>query len=381
MQSPAITSRGGDGPLWLAALAMSLMLNVIALVGVGFTMLETAVFRRQPVSIADPPKETVATIFAQLAETKPAAPAEEAAERRFARTSDDQIAPPSEKPAFIGERNTQATSERAPDAAAPPLPSQDGIDRDDLETTVSQYQDGSLDVPPKPTTPPDPADSISAQQPAPGDPAYQPKESPEMTETKTPGQDPVRSTPPPADRLLSGPNPVDVPIPKPAQELDQIKPMPEQRPAPPATSSTESSEIKPSSKPAKPIDDPAFRGNQRKSAIVGSITRTGRSALDVEDTPLGCYEAAISRAVEQEWQRNCMRHRDFITPGYLTVRFFVEPNGKVKSVQFVGDMETGEVQKGFTLNSIRDAEIPPMPPAVRKEYSKDPLELIFRFYF
>jgi hypothetical protein len=59
----------------------------------------------------------------------------------------------------------------------------------------------------------------------------------------------------------------------------------------------------------------------------------------------------------------------------------VETNGKVRSVQFVGDMETGEVQKGFTLNSIRNAGIPAMPPALRKEFDKEPLELIFRFYF
>lgn len=174
---------------------------------------------------------------------------------------------------------------------------------------------------------------------------------------------------------------MDIPIPKPAPEPDLIKPTPEQRPAPSASATPDISEIKPSTKPAKPVNDPAFKGNQRKSAIMGSISRTGRSALDVEDTPLGRYEAAISRAVEQEWQRNCMRHRDLIVPGYLTVRFFVLPTGKVKSVQFVGDMETGEVQKGFTYNSIREAAIPPMPQALRKDYEKEPLELIFRFYF
>ena len=66
-----------------------------------------------------------------------------------------------------------------------------------------------------------------------------------------------------------------------------------------------------------------------------------------------------------------MRHRDFITPGFLTVRFFVETGGKVRSVQFVGDMETGEVQKGFTLNSIRDAEIPAMPPPCARNTTRN----------
>lgn len=377
MQPQAHSSRSGDGTLWLAALAMALLLNILLLLAVGFTMLETAVFRRQPTVTVEKPKESVATIFAQLAESKPAEPPT-SAERQFARTSDDQIAPPSENPAFIGERNTQATSERAPDAAAPPLPSQAGIDRDDLETTTSNYQDGSLDTPPTPAV-----DSETAPMPEPT-PAVTPQpaqQASQPSETTATGEDTTRSTPPPAEKLLSGPNPVDIAIPKPATEPDEIKPTPEQRPTPTASATPEVSEIKPSTKPAKPVNDPAFRGNQRKSAIFGSISRTGRSALDVEDSPLGRYEAAISRAVEQEWQRNCMRHRDLIVPGYLTVRFFVLPTGKVKSVQFVGDMETGEVQKGFTYNSIREAAIPPMPPALRKDYEKEPLELIFRFYF
>ena len=133
----------------------------------------------------------------------------------------------------------------------------------------------------------------------------------------------------------------------------------------------------PSSKPR----EKTFKGNQRKTAMVGSISRTGRSALNVDDTELGRYQAAISKAVELEWQRNCMRHRSFITPGFLTVRFFVEPSGRVKSVAFVGEMETGEVQKGFTLSSIREAEIPAMPAELAKAYEDDTLELLFRFYF
>lgn len=377
MQPQAYSSRGGDGTLWLAALAMALLLNVLLLLAVGFTMLESAVFMRQPTVAVEEPKETVATIFAQLAETKPAEP-DVSAERQFARTSDDQISPPTENPAFIGERNTQATSERAPDAAAPPLPSQAGIDRDDLETTTSKYQDGSLDTPPAPS---DASETATMPEASPAIATEPSQQTSPPTESAITGQDPTRSTPPPPEKLLSGPNPVDIPIPRPAPEPDLIKPTPEQRPAPSASATPDVSEIKPSTKPAKPVNDPAFKGNQRKSAIMGSISRTGRSALDVEDTPLGRYEAAISRAVEQEWQRNCMRHRDLIVPGYLTVRFFVLPTGKVKSVQFVGDMETGEVQKGFTYNSIREAAIPPMPQALRKDYEKEPLELIFRFYF
>jgi len=76
-----------------------------------------------------------------------------------------------------------------------------------------------------------------------------------------------------------------------------------------------------------------------------------------------------------------VRYRDFITPGFLTVRFLVEPDGGVRSVQFVEVVEAGEIQKGFTLNSIRGAPIPPMPAELRRDLKGDPLELIYNFYF
>jgi hypothetical protein len=185
---------------------------------------------------------------------------------------------------------------------------------------------------------------------------------------------------------MEGSNPVDVAVPAVTEDLSHTNLATELPTQPPAPDEGQTGDA-PRPPSARAINDPVFSGNQRKTAIVGSISRTGRSALNVADSPLGRYQAAISRAVELEWQRNCVRHRDFITPGYLTVRFYVEPSGKVKSVQFVGQMGTGEVkkggeiQKGFTLNSIRDAEIPPMPAALKKEFSKDPLELTFNFYF
>jgi hypothetical protein len=126
---------------------------------------------------------------------------------------------------------------------------------------------------------------------------------------------------------------------------------------------------------------PGFKGYQRKTQIRGSISRTGKSALAVENSAMGRYQATLSRAVELEWQRNCVRYRDYITPGFLTVRFVVEQNGKVRSTGFVGAMQTNEIQKGFTLNAIRQAAIPAMPADLKKELGSEPLELIFNFYF
>ena len=379
----------------MIALGLSLLANTALMAIVGFSTLESALLRKHLAdALPQPtPPESVATIFAEIAEKRapllqPATPAQQ----RFARTSADQAAPPENKnTAFIGERDTKATSDRAPDASAPPLPSQAGVESKDgeIETTQSSYRDGKLstNTNPEPVADPTPATPAS-ETPAPSDPAAM-AEAKRTEKPEIPGTDTERSTPPAREKLLDGPNPVDVPVPRETAKQETIKPTPEKRPSeetptPPEPVKPEKPEDEPKiaelPKPPRP-PDPAFSGFQRKTAVVGSISRTGRSALDVVDTPLGRYEAAISRAVELEFQRNCVRHRDFITPGFLTVRFFVEPGGKVRSVSFDGDMVTGEIQKGFTLNSVRNAEIPPMPPSLRKEYAKEPLELVFRFHF
>lgn len=316
-----------------------------------------------------------------------------AASPDFTRTSEDQRGKRPDKPMFIGERDTEATSDTTPDPNAPPMPSQRGIaprDAADIETTESRYRDGKLEEPGSPAmdpamapTPPAaaaPPTPPAAEAPAPPQEAAAPPASPATAEGKEIA-DTAAPAVPEMKELVQGPNPVDVEVPKPAPE----KTLP---PPPPTTPAKENAaKVTPEQKPPataksepKP-GDPGFRGYQRKTAIRGSISRTGRSAVAVADSPLGRYQAVISRAVELEWQRNCVRHRDFITPGFLTVRFFVEPTGKVKSVQFVGDMQTGEIQKGFTLNSIRDAQIPAMPKEIRGDYKDESLELIFNFYF
>lgn len=366
---------------------LSLLLNVGILALAGFASLKSREFRKSHPVAVTPRPETSVMIYpdvaaeATAAETPPPVPPPAAASPEFVRTSEDQAASRPEKAPFIGERDTQATSDRAPDPTAPPLPSQAGIEprhSGDLETTESRYQDGSLasDQSAKPQL------ESPAMMPAP--PAITP--DPTLADTTTPGEtketpgtDDTKSAPPPREALLEGPNPVDVPVPQEVPKATEIKPTPPKNPKQGKPAPTPADQPKPAV--AKTVTDPAFKGYQRKTAIVGSISRTGRSALDVTDSPLGRYQAIISRAVEQEWQRNCVRHRDFITPGFLTVRFFVETSGKVRTVQFVGTMETGEVQKGFTLNAIRDADIPAMPPAVKKEFEKEPLELIFNFYF
>jgi hypothetical protein len=398
MTSHAATAKRGDGRLWVAALMLSLLCNAVALLLGGLAVIQAQQFQHPAARVAAPPVETVRIIAPELpapvappttAAAEPAAPAA-AQDPGFARTSEDQRGKRPDKPAFIGERDTEATSDATPDPSAPAMPAQAGIQPrhpDDIETTESRYQDGALTaaaaaLPPSPPQPPSPP------APAPQPSAVAPEAAARGETTATAGPDAQRSIPPPPEPLASGPRPVDVPVPLPTTE-DNPQPgpptlpregTPDTLPTPDDLKETKATPA-PQQTPQQTPQQPPFRGFQRKTTIQGSISRSGRSALDVEDSPLGRYQATISRAVELEWQRNCVRYRDFITPGFLTVRFFVDAKGKVRNVQFVGAMQTGQQQKGFTLNSIRDATIPAMPPDLRKDFQEDPLELVINFYF
>lgn len=361
-----------DAPLWAAALVASVVLNALVVLALGSEAALKLLFSRD--ERPPPARQPVERVLQMtLAPPEEAVAAEETPDRQFTRTTEDQRAEPPDDTLFIGERDTRAASDRAADATAPPLPSQAGIDpRDerDFETTESDFRDGPLDAP----------DAVEAPT------AITPPPQPPGSDVVTPGDAETRERvetppPPPPDRLLEGPVTTDVPVPVAPETpvVEENPPAPQPEEAPPQGVAETPPETPAVADPTQ--SPPGFRGHQRKTAIRGSISRTGRSALDVEDSAMGRYQARLSRAVELEWQRNCVRHRDFITPGFLTVRFFVEKDGRVRTVEFVGEMETGEVQKGFTLNSIRNAKIPPMPEALSRELDGQPLELIFNFYF
>lgn len=382
----AITNPAADeARLWASAICISVLLNAALLAWISIEALRLKEEAPQALP-AIAPQQTI-VILPEMFEKVPDEPTPPAAPE-VVRTSPDQASetPPASR-RFIGERNTQATSDRAPDANAPNLPSQSGREPtrpDELETTETQYQDGQLNRKPAPPTPPttQPNPPAKVTPPAPPTP---PAQIAKGEKTNNPG-DFMKSETATREELLEGPHPFEIPIPEtnlanlPRPEIEQnAREGSEDGKKTPKTTQEKPRELP--KQPQPPIDDPAFAGNQSKTAIRGNISRSGRSALDVADSPMGRYQSKISRAVELAWQRNCVKHRDFITPGYLTVRFFVQADGSVRSVEFVGDLQTGEVQKGFTLSSIRTASIPKMPPAVKKEMGGDALELIFNFYF
>ncbi len=389
----AITRQNRDGSLWALALALSLATNLLIALLAGIVLQE---FSRTVEKPETRPAETATIILPSLLEPgeNPApAPASEPApvppaRTPFARTSADQEEGRPDAPTHIGERDTLATSDAVPDPTAPPLPAQAGVEplhEGHIETTESRYQDGE----PADPTPAAADGSLAARPPA----AAAESRAARGSETSRAGSAENEIPPTPPEKLATSSLPVDVPVPRPEPDAEPAEP----RKAPPelpregiAEAETETDQPTPdqiketqetaTAEAARP-DKPVFHGNQRRTVLRGSISRSGRSALAVENTALGRYQAQISRAIELEWQRNCVRYADFITPGFITVRFSVDAKGKIGRRDFVGAIQAGEHQKGFTLDAIRDARIPAMPAELARDFSDEPLELIFNFYF
>lgn len=387
MSAVLTVDRASDARLWLVALLASLGINVLVILVLAVLAVRSIIFA-SPVeeASASAPKERVMTIQ-PVTRAEPPAPAKERERMGFARTSEDQPAGIPEQPKFTGERDTLGTSEATPDPDAPDLPSQDGIEprvEGEMETTESEYQDGSLEHTNPAGMPAEPVESAVATE------VTEPVEPTETAEAE-----PAEAmSPPPLDaaeegepggereRLAEGPLPVDLPVP-PERSEEEPKRVPESEL--PEGEEEEMVEESPKEQPAEARTEagaePGFRGYQRKTSLRGSISRRGRSALDVKAGPLGKYHSALSRAIEREWQRQVIRNRDFITPGVLRIRVVLDENGKVRSVGTVEEVGVGTIQKGFTHAAIRDADLPVMPAEVKRELDGEPLELLYNFIF
>lgn len=378
MSAAAVSPRESDARLWLVALLASLGVNVAVILVLGLLAIRSLIFsapvpQEEAAGVAD---KRVITLQPVTRAEEEAPPAAKPKPMDFARTSADQESGIPENPDFVGERDTLATSDRAPNADAPDLPSQSGIEprvEDEMETTESDYQDGVLEHENPAGAPAEPAPPVEvAKEASPVDPLAPPPV--EMPEEGDPGGE--------RERLAESPLSVDLPVP-PEMAEEEPNEIPEVEKAEPDEELVEESvkEEKPAEPSPQPGADPGFRGFQRKTELKGSISRSGRSALDVKSGPLGKYHAALSRAIEQAWQRQVVRNRDFIMPGVLRIRVVLDENGQVRSVGTVEEFGVGKVQVGFTHAAIREADLPELPAEVKRELGGEPLELLYNFIF
>ena len=119
----------------------------------------------------------------------------------------------------------------------------------------------------------------------------------------------------------------------------------------------------------------------KRSILTGSISNQGRGSFAVENSPLGKYQAKLSRLLESRWQSYCIHYREYIVPGILTVRFIINQKGDIVEIKITQTVKASEIQKGFTLRAIQESQFPPIPQKVLENEQAETLEFIFNFYF
>ena len=253
-------------------------------------------------------------------------------ETRFVDTSAPDAAPP-ENAMFESDRNTAAAS---PDAAtgAAALPTQDGREQPFLELEQQELALAKPDAaPPAPETPPSP--------PAP------------QTDESTPQL--------PEQREEIKPRPEDdgtVVASNVAREPDK----PRQQPP----------------SPAVPPSRPSYRPMTRATRLSGSIDSRGKASVSAMATPLGRYRKAISDAVGSSWYHHIGPRMDMFSLGTIKVLFTIDKDGKARNPRVLSNT-SNESFEIVTIESIRAAGIPPIPPDVLPVLDGGRIEIDFSF--
>ena len=293
----------------------------------------------------------------------------------FAETSPEQEAEQAPEGAvLIGERNTEAASELAAvKEEGPALPTQDGEEpRRNVNLFNSDFSPGEEEGKSDPEN--------AEEQRAAGEPEAFPEDSVESEEAIQPVDSLVEQGMPQDDLLETG-NTVEVPGAEEAEE-EQEEALPrEQDNEREATTSRKGEGGESERSIREQVKEGGFRTESRKTRVEGTISRRGKSSLDVEATPVGRYKARVNRVIETEWQRLCVVHRDHLHPGILTLRFYVDKNGRVTGMRYLDVFRASEMQKGFTMQSVRLPRLPAMPREVVKELEGEPLEFRINFTF
>ncbi len=272
--------------------------------------------------------------------------------------------------------------------------------------------------PPKPQSKPEPPTPPPAQAPAPV--AQPPAQPPLVPQIKQPDPPPPA---PPTKKPAEVPTPVpgapqmakkeDSVVEQQMKELEQSlakadrehlpiemrkpEPMTPDSPPEPKTEPQSQPEPKPKSEPpaemappppapkAIPIAEPvrntpkpeknAFQPHTRTSENAGTISNMGMvDSVNAAATPTGRYMKRVTSAIEKKWHKLRQEKADFVEPGKLRLKFFVNKAGRPEDVSIVFN-EANAVLTDFSLSAILLADIPPIPTDLLPILEKERVEM------
>ncbi|MFZ4775176.1 MAG: hypothetical protein ACOYM3_07435 [Terrimicrobiaceae bacterium] len=302
----------------LVAAAASLILHILVFLCIGLAMTIPAWQPPPAPPVEEPPIEL--TILPMEA-PKPATPL-------YVRTPEENAPEPPKNAPFESDKNTKSATEASPSGSTP-LPSLDGRESPTLELENRNYTTGTQ-------TPASPPPSPEVVQEQPPEPAATP--APDLP---APSQLALREAPP-----------------KPKSEQQESKRTAAVQPRPPASA--------------------GFQPETRVTRIKGNISNRGKTSVDAAATPLGRYKKNVSDAIGSRWYYYVNSQIGLLNIGTVDVRFMVASSGKVGRVKVVSNT-SNESFASVSVNSIIEAEIPPIPEEVAKLLDNGQLEIDYSF--
>lgn len=358
---------------------MALCVALSLVVHVGVVWLLFVLFKALPVKSievyregrARPAQRALQIVTASPEDTKP---------KPFAKTNPDAEEDIPKQVDFVGKRDSaESAAEDAPSRLSDaPVPTQDGVEDDDIVTFDQEQQKGDLAFDGKEQQSLPPLPLVGAQLP-PAPPPSPEVHSPKSEVEEAPAEGAAAVLPPPAD------DKGDVLI-------RQAEDDPRQLTSPPVSVQLDAAPI-PSvrSGAVQPVYDPSladhmqqkpgFRTHERRTRSTGRFVVGHKPALNVTATPQGRYEEEVYRRIAYFWYIACDEHRGDIIPGSVVISLRINSRGLLENMDLVRRTGASVSQQSFTFGAIRRATLPPMPPAVRQELTGDLLELIFQFNF
>ena len=306
----------------VAAAIASLLLHFLLILCVALALTVPAwQFPVSPVEKEEPPIEV--TILPMEA-PKPQEPT-------YVSTAGQNTTEAQKNAPFESDKNTRAASEAAPSGTAP-MPSLAGRDSPVLELANKDYTAG------KPSRSAAPPREQTAQQSSPAEPQ----------------STPIPSHPAPSELAL--------------------------REAPPRPKTEEQKKAAQPAQPAQPKASAAsgFQPQTRITRIKGNISNRGKASVDATATPLGRYKKMVSDAIGSRWYYYVNDQIGLLNIGTVEVRFIVSSTGKVGGIKVLSNT-SNESFASVSVNSIIEAEIPPIPEEIAKLLDNGRLEIDYSF--
>jgi len=97
-------------------------------------------------------------------------------------------------------------------------------------------------------------------------------------------------------------------------------------------------------------------------------------------TPQGRFQKAVEDAVGSLWYYFVQQRSDLLTIGTVRIEFVISPSGEVASARVVSN-SSNETLATCSLQSIRQAKIPPMPQELIPLVPERGLEFTFSFNY